>query len=88
MEVVRVGLVVGFHNGWMVLRDLPGGGGGKDREKQSPRHGLAVKNVSKVVNSYIDPRELKTSLAPNLVSNPIKLTQTSQDQNSITLQPE
>ena len=60
--------MVGFHNGWIVVNDLPSLH--KDKEKTSPRHASPTKNISKVLHSIVDN---KKSQPPHTVFNSIRL---------------
>lgn len=51
MEILRINFIIGFHNGWMVLNDVPGLNKDKDKDKDkerlSPRHASPTKNISR-----------------------------------------
>lgn len=54
MDIVKINLIVGFHNGFMIVEDLPinkpkDKDKDRDKERLSPRHGVSSKNISKVL---------------------------------------
>lgn len=50
MDIIKINLIVGFHNGFMIVEDLPiNKPKDKDKERLSPRHGVSSKNISKVL---------------------------------------
>lgn len=56
MEIVRINFIVGFHNGWLLVNDLPG----VHKDKSSPRHASPTKNISKVMNSVVEYKKEKS----------------------------
>lgn len=49
MEVVKISIIVGMHNGWTLVSELPG----VSKDRGSPRHHLGSKNISKVMQSQL-----------------------------------